>query len=155
MHLIRYSKKNLLTNRMGNIRTLMRLQLWNYRMVIYSASWFSGSREKALDVALVYSRKKINESQWEEPQVLHKTPNVSEGNSCFFVWPDGELWCFWNAMWWKGWTTNKIRYKISKDNGYTWSDPIWFRRIIGWLIRNKPLMLDNGELISTNRFGSN
>jgi predicted neuraminidase len=113
----------------------------------FLAAWFSGTREKNLDVAVVYARKKQGEDHWETPQIFHKTPGRSEGNSCFFVWPDNELWCFWNAMWSGGWTTNKIRYKISKDNGYTWSDPIWFRKPIGWLIRNKPLMMDNGEFL--------
>ncbi len=111
------------------------------------AGWFSGTREKNLDIAVMYSRKLKGSDHWETPQVFHKTEGRSEGNTCWFVWPDGELWCFWNAMWWKGWTTNKIRYKISKDNGYTWSNPLWFRKTIGWLIRNKPLMLDNGDFL--------
>ncbi len=113
----------------------------------FLAACFSGSAEKNPDIADVYMRKKAGEDKWSPPEVFHKTPGRSEGNTCFVIDTDGKLWLIFNTMWGKGWTMTKIRYKTSTDNGYTWSEPIWYHKFYGWLIRNRPLILDNGELL--------
>ncbi|HMF32396.1 MAG TPA: sialidase family protein [Candidatus Lokiarchaeia archaeon] len=111
------------------------------------AAWFSGSAEKNLDIADVYARKPAGADAWLPPEVFHKTPGRSEGNTCSIIDTNGTLWMFFNTMWFGGWTMTKIRYKTSTDNGYTWSEPKWFHKHMGWLIRNKPLILDNGEML--------
>ncbi len=111
------------------------------------ASWFAGTREKALDVAVVYRKKPAGSNAWSELKVLHKTPERSEGNSCYLVDESlGKIWAFFNTCK-HGWTINQIRYKTSVDNGDTWSEPVWFRKIYGWLIRDRPAILENGEYI--------
>src|SRR5271157_934155 len=60
------------------------------------ASWFSGTWEKNNDVAVVY-RKKAPGEEWGNVKVLHKTPNRSEGNSCYLVDPEGKIWAFFNT----------------------------------------------------------
>jgi predicted neuraminidase len=110
------------------------------------ASWFSGTWEKNNDVAIVYRKKYPGSDEWSEVRVLHKTPERSEGNSCYLVDPEGKIWAFFNTCT-KGWTLVWIRYKISTDNGESWSEPHWFRKIYGWLIRANPLILKNGNYL--------
>nr|MDO8086838.1 sialidase family protein [Candidatus Sigynarchaeum springense]MDO8118122.1 sialidase family protein [Candidatus Sigynarchaeota archaeon] len=110
------------------------------------ASWFCGTWEKELDCAVVYRKKAPGAKGWGEVKVLHKTPGRFEGNSCYLVDKTGKLWAFFNTAT-KGWTLNWIRYKISSDNGDTWSEPRWFRKIYGWLIRDRPIILKNGEYL--------
>ena len=91
-------------------------------------SWFAGTAEKNNDVAVVYRKKPAGSKEWSEVRVLHKTPGRSEGNSCYLVDKEGKIWAFFNTCT-RGWTLVWIRYKISTDNGETWSEPHWFRRI--------------------------
>jgi predicted neuraminidase len=111
------------------------------------AAFFAGSREKALDVADVICRKPSGSEKWTTPEIIHKSEGHSEGNTMFLLDKKGTLWFFFNTMWKGGWTINKIRYKKSIDGGKTWSDPIWFRKPIGWLIRNHAIILKNGEIL--------
>jgi predicted neuraminidase len=108
------------------------------------ASWFAGTWEKNIDVAVVYRKKTPGAKGWGDLRVLHKTPGRFEGNSCYLVDKEGKLWAFFNTAK-SGWTLNWIRYKTSTDNGDTWSEPHWFRKIYGWLIRDRPIILKNGE----------
>lgn len=111
------------------------------------ASWFAGTWELQLDVCIMYRRRLPGKTEWEPMQVLHKTPNKSDGNSCYYVHPDGKITVFFNTCFFKGWSFNKIRAKTSNDNGATWSEPRWFRKKVGWLIRSKAITLKNGEAL--------
>nr|MDO8114659.1 sialidase family protein [Candidatus Sigynarchaeota archaeon] len=112
----------------------------------FIASWFAGTAEKDNDVAVVYRKKAPGAKDWGELKVLHKTPGRSEGNSCYLVDKEGKIWVFFNTCT-RGWTLVWIRYKLSTDNGETWSEPHWFRHIYGWLIRNAPIILNNGDYV--------
>jgi predicted neuraminidase len=112
----------------------------------FIASWFAGTWEKNIDCAVVYRKKAPGSETWGDVKVLHKTPGRFEGNSCYLVDNEGKIWAFFNTAT-RGWTLNWIRYKISTDNGETWSEPHWFRHIYGWLIRNAPIILKNGDWV--------
>jgi predicted neuraminidase len=110
------------------------------------AAWFAGTKEKDPDVAELISRKVAGSDHWSPLEIIHKTPGRSEGNTALFM-NNGKLFFFFNTMFGGGWTMTKIRFKISVDLGKTWSEPIWFRNKIGWLIRNQPIALKNGEIL--------
>lgn len=111
------------------------------------ASWFAGSKEGRPDVAILYSRLPQGSERWTPPKVLADTPNKSDGNSVLFVDRERILWLFYVTMYGNDWTEAKIKYKKSTDNGFTWSKSEIFRGRLGWMLRNKLIILRNGRII--------
>jgi predicted neuraminidase len=46
-----------------------------------------------------------------------------------------------------GWSKGKVKCKHSDDDGKTWTEPRHLTKTWGWMIRNKPLRLSNGDII--------
>ena len=131
--------------------------------------WYSGTKEKAADVKIYMSKKKKGDQQWSEPVLLEKEgitsenpfaedleegeiEETSEGNPVIFVDPEtGRLWLFWVTMRGagdkSGWSACIIKVKHSDDGGNTWTKPRVIRDMIGWMIRNKPIILSNGDVL--------
>lgn len=112
------------------------------------AAWFGGTREGAHDVGIWLSR--LVNHQW--------TPPVEVANG---VLSDSVRWACWNPVLyqvsngplllfykigpkpssWKGWM------KTSEDNGVTWSNATPLPDGILGPIKDKPVLLKNGELL--------
>ena len=105
------------------------------------AAWYEGSHEGARDVAILCSRLPRGDDAWSEPIVLADTPNRSEGNPVLFVNDERNVWLFFVTMYGAGWTTCKIKCKKSTDGGFTWSKTRVLRHRLGWMTRNKPIIL--------------
>jgi predicted neuraminidase len=120
------------------------------------AAWYAGSAEKAPDVAILGVRRSPKDQQWSAPFVLTDDPTRSDGNPVLFVDRDQTVWLFYNVMYGKaegrtrqgtGWTSCKIHYRISSDDGRTWSLPRTLTEEWGYLTRSKPIQLENGDIL--------
>ncbi len=111
------------------------------------AAWFGGTAEKDPDVGIWVSRF-IN-GKWTIPVeaangIQHKNLRYPTWNPVLFNYGD-EIFLFYKVgpdpkRWWG-------EYKISKDNGITWSGAIRLPEEIAGPIKDKPILLSNGELI--------
>lgn len=111
------------------------------------AAWFGGSYEKHPDVGIWVSR--FTDGKWSVPEevadgVQHAGLRHPTWNPVLFNYGD-ELFLFYKdgpdpRSWWG-------QLIISKDNGQTWSRRMRLPEEIYGPIKNKPVLLDNGELI--------
>lgn len=113
------------------------------------AAWFGGTKEKNKDVGIWVSRK-IGTS-WSPPAEV--VDGVQEDGSRYPCWnpvlykPKGQpLYLFYKvgpspSEWWG-------LYMTSADNGASWSDPIKLPEGILGPIKNQPIQLLNGTIIS-------
>jgi len=113
------------------------------------ASWFGGTEEKNIDVGIWVSRKV--EGKWSKPV------EVANG-----VQPDGKRYPCWNPVLFK--PKNKpliLFYKVgpdpktwwglymtSNDDGLTWSKPVKLPDDILGPIKNQPIELADGTILS-------
>ncbi len=111
------------------------------------AAWFGGTAEKNPDVGIWVSRFENN--KWTSPVevangVQHNNLRHPTWNPVLFNYGD-EIFLFYKdgpdpKSWWG-------EYKISKDNGITWSRDIRLPEEIAGPIKNKPVLLSNGDLL--------
>ncbi len=112
------------------------------------AAWFGGTHEKHPDVGIWVSRKV--DGRWTRPVevadgIQHGTLRYPTWNPVLFSFGD-ELFLFYKVgptpqEWWGHLIT-------SSDNGKTWTESTRLPEEIYGPIKNKPELLDNGELIS-------
>jgi alpha-L-rhamnosidase len=111
------------------------------------ASWFGGTKEGFNDVCIWVSR--LQNGKWTEPQkaaegIINDTLRYACYNPVLYQVPGGELQLYYKVgprvSAWKGWMMT------SRDNGQTWSKPKAL--LDGYLgpVKNKPVLLSNGEL---------
>ncbi|NLF16198.1 MAG: exo-alpha-sialidase [Lentisphaerae bacterium] len=114
------------------------------------AAWFGGQHEKAPDVGIWLTRRDAA-GPWSAPQ------EVADGRQ-----PDGRRWPCWNPVlftrrdgaimlfykvgpapstWWGLW-------RLSRDDGRTWEPPRRLPEGILGPIKNKPIELPDGSLLS-------
>jgi predicted neuraminidase len=118
-------------------------------------TWYGGSYESADDEALFLARRKKGERTWEQPRMLLRNPAAPVGNAVVFVDSRKRLWIVWGRMEARqpllahtGWERTRLLFRISEDNGYTWSeDKLFPMDTTGWLPRNLPIQLNTGELV--------
>ncbi|MEX2564832.1 MAG: sialidase family protein [Cyclobacteriaceae bacterium] len=113
------------------------------------AAWFGGTREKNEDVEIWLSR--MVDGQWSKPVsvadgVQHKDLRYPTWNPVLFQMPGGPLMLFYKVgpsprEWWG-------EVKTSDDQGKTWSDARRLPEDILGPIKNKPILTDNGYLLS-------
>ena len=113
-------------------------------------AWYSGSKEKSRDNAILLSFKKPDSKEWSNPQILVDTPNRADGNPVLFFL-DSKIYCFYSSLWGTGWSTAQLFCTKTKldGNNFSWTSP---QRIfpfyrMGDLGRGKPVILDNKEFI--------
>ncbi|MFQ6130994.1 MAG: exo-alpha-sialidase [Armatimonadota bacterium] len=110
-------------------------------------AWYAGQREGAPDVAILASRLPAGDEAWTAPEIIVDTPDQPEGNPVLFQAPDGRLLLFYVTIEWRSWQDCPLKLRASDDGGHTWGPERFLRRQHGWMTRNKPLVLDNGDLI--------
>jgi predicted neuraminidase len=117
------------------------------------AAWFAGTREKNPDVSIWVARK--SGTKWSQPVEVDQgfAPNAAGAevdqaawNPVLFQQPGGDLMLFYKIglnprEWWGA-------YKTSSDGGKTWSERIKLPKNIFGPIKNKPVLLPDGTLLS-------
>lgn len=113
------------------------------------AAWFGGTKERNPDVCIWVSRL-VNGKWTEGVNVANGIQNDTLRYPCWnpvlYQVPHGELILFYKIgpkpAAWKGY------FKTSKDNGLTWSAQQALPEGILGPVKNKPVLLGNGTLIS-------
>ena len=113
------------------------------------ASWFAGTKEKNIDVGIWVSRKQ--NGSWSNP--VEVVNGVQENGSRYACWnpvlfrpKGGPLQLFYKVgpspqEWWG-------MYMTSIDDGKSWSAPVALAEGILGPIKNQPIQLENGSLLS-------
>ncbi len=111
-------------------------------------AWFGGTKERNPDVCIWVSRCEKN--KWTDPVnvangIQNDTLRYACWNPVLYQVPNGDLLLFYktgpNVAKWKGWMIT------SKDFGVTWSKPQALPEGFLGPIKNKPVLLSNGELL--------
>jgi hypothetical protein len=109
------------------------------------AAWFGGTKEGANDVAIWASRR-TGAGTWSAPAEMVREPGVPCWNPVLFKTKDGRLWLYYkfgpNV---RSWTGGRL---VSNDNGKTWSKPEHLPAGLLGPIKDKPLVLPNGTIVS-------
>lgn len=122
--------------------------------------WYSGTREGARDVAILYSIFNMKNKTWFQPQILIDRYTSSNelkryikkiGNAVLYKDSKDRLWLFYVSIPKGGWSMSSINYKISLDNGINWSKS---KKIISSPffnltsnVKNKPFELTDGLIV--------
>lgn len=108
------------------------------------AAWFGGTAEGRPDVAVWGARK--SGGQWSEPVELAREPNIAAYNPVLFYSRDRTLWLYYkfgpNPM---SWTAAR---RSSRDGGATWTEIEHLAAGLLGPIKNKPLVLADGTIVS-------
>ncbi len=106
------------------------------------AAWFGGDEEGDPSTDIWGSR--YEKGEWTYPFLLAEEP-VACWNPVLFAWPDGTLWLFYKV----GKTVSSWTgaYKVSEDDGRSWSDARYLPAGLLGAIKNKPILSSSGELI--------
>jgi len=108
------------------------------------AAWFGGSDEGRPDVAIWGARK--SGGKWSEPFELAREPDIAAYNPVLFFSGDKTLWLYYKfGPYPSSWTAAR---RSSRDRGSTWSE---IERLPAGLygpIKNKPLLLPDGTILS-------
>ena len=108
------------------------------------AAWFGGTGEGHPDVAIWSARRTA--SGWSAPIELAREPHVPCWNPVLFHSGDGRLWLYYRygpAPF--NWVAAR---RFSLDEGRTWSPAEHLPAGLLGPIRTKPLLLDNGVIVS-------
>jgi predicted neuraminidase len=115
------------------------------------AAWFGGTKERNPDVCIWVSRN-INGKWAEAVNVANGIQNATLRYPCWnpvlYQIPHGDLILFYKIgpkpAEWKGF------YRTSKDAGVTWSEQVTLPEGILGPIKNKPVLLSNGNILASS-----
>ena len=109
------------------------------------AAWFGGQHEGDKSVAIWLSRKAVG-GVWSAPVVVASYPDVPCWNPVLFLDAKSVVWLFFkpgpDEESWVG------AYRTSTDNGATWGDVTYMPAGLLGPIRNKPIILSNGDILA-------
>jgi predicted neuraminidase len=108
------------------------------------AAWFAGTKESAPDVAIYGAR--LHAGVWGAPVELARAQNVACWNPVLFHTRDGRLWLYYKYG--KSPSTWLGARKVSADEGLTWSTEEQLPPGILGPIKDKPLVLNDGVIVS-------
>lgn len=110
----------------------------------YLAAWFGGTAEGRPDVAIWYARRTA--TGWTKPEEMVREKGVPCWNPVLFHAKNGRLWMYYKfGPTIREWTAGR---RYSDDEGKTWSEPEHLPAGVYGPIRAKPLVLDDGTIIS-------
>jgi predicted neuraminidase len=110
----------------------------------FLAAWFGGTNEGNPDVAIWSSRH--TKDGWSAPFQLVREPNTPTWNPVLFHSNDGRLWLYYKfGAGPSTWHASRI---FSTDEGKTWSQLDRLPDGILGPIKDKPLVLDDGTIVS-------
>jgi len=110
----------------------------------FLAAWFGGREEGATDVGIWAARR--DSMGWSEPFELAREPGTPSWNPVLFRSADGVLWLYYKfGPSPQQWTAGR---RASRDGGKTWLPQEHLPAGIYGPIKNKPLVLNNGMIVS-------
>jgi predicted neuraminidase len=110
----------------------------------FLAAWFGGSAEGNPDVAIWGARRAA--AGWSEPFELAREPNIAAYNPVLFFTRDRTLWLYYKfGPSPQTWTAARMS---SRDQGRTWTAAEHLPAGLLGPIKNKPLVLADGTVIS-------
>ena len=110
----------------------------------FLAAWFGGTREGAPDVAIWMSR--LTAGRWSPPVIVARQPNVPAWNPVMFRAPCGRIWLDYKVgSSPETWTGAR---KFSDDDGRTWSVSESLPPGLLGPIKDKPIVLANGDIVA-------
>lgn len=108
------------------------------------AAWFGGDAEGRPNVAIWGAR--LENGRWSVPFELVREPEIATYNPVLFYSKDGTLWLYYKfGPHPSRWTAGRIS---SRDHGKTWTPPEHLPAGIYGPIKNKPLVLRDGTIVS-------
>jgi predicted neuraminidase len=110
-------------------------------------AYYGGAGEYAEATRVFGSRKAHGSDQWSEPVVIASNPFRSLGNPVLWQSPDGLVWLFYVTRFGETWSTSRVKGKISRDRGQTWSDSFLVTMEPGTMVRSRPILLNNGDYL--------
>jgi len=109
--------------------------------------YYGGEGEYATDTAVFGSRLKRGDTTWTAPIAIARDPFRSLGNGVIWQAPDGLVWLFYVVRFGDTWSTSRIQAKVSRDRAETWSDAFMISLDAGIMVRNRPIVLSNGDYL--------
>ncbi|WZP00663.1 sialidase family protein [Isosphaeraceae bacterium EP7] len=109
--------------------------------------YYGGAGEYATDTNVFGSRLVKGQTKWSEPVVVAHDPFRSVGNGVIWQAPDGLVWLFYVVRYGETWSTSRIQVKVSADGAKTWSDSSVLSLDEGMMVRNRPIVLDDGDYL--------
>ena len=110
----------------------------------FLAAWFGGAAEGKPDVAIWAAR--LQEGRWSAPFELVREPEIATYNPVLFYSKDRTLWMYYKfGPHPSRWSAGRV---WSKDDGKTWSPVEHLPAGVYGPIKNKPLVLANGHIVS-------
>jgi predicted neuraminidase len=109
--------------------------------------YYGGKGEYATDTGVFGSRLKHGSSRWTPPKPIARDPFRSVGNAVVWEAPDGAVWLFYVVRYGATWSTSRVQFKISRDQGETWSDASVLSLDEGDMVRNRAIVLNDGHYL--------
>lgn len=107
--------------------------------------WFGGTQEGVSDISIYFSRLVKGGANWSAPVKLSDDSTRSEQNPILFVAPNGELWLLHTSQKSGNQDTAIVKYRVSKDNGFTWGPSAVLFDAPGTFVRQPVVVLDNDD----------
>jgi predicted neuraminidase len=109
--------------------------------------YYGGAGEYAVDTGVFGSRLRKGSKEWSTPQRIAHDPFRSVGNGVVWEAPDGVVWLFYVVRYGDTWSTSRVQVKVSHDHAETWSDASMLVLDEGTLVRNRPIVLADGDYL--------
>jgi predicted neuraminidase len=109
--------------------------------------YYGGEGEYATETSVFGARRRKGTSSWTAPRAIAGDPFRSLGNAVVWQAPDDLVWLFYVIRFGETWSTSRIQAKVSSDGAETWSDAFMISLDEGMMVRNRPIVLTNGDYL--------
>jgi predicted neuraminidase len=109
--------------------------------------YFGGQGEYANDTAVFGARRAKGSASWSTPAAIARDAKHPLGNAVVWQAPDGVVWLFYVVRYGATWSTSRIEARVSRDGAATWSEPIKLHDAEGMMVRNRPIVLSDGDYL--------